>query len=126
MREYSNNSATTSYFRRSNDNYGFDLSTDTLWNATFWWHFPKFLTKNARHHNLTQAEVDLTIAYHQLQQMICDIKMEKTTNLNAMASIEDMREWHKRHIIDLQDDLSERAKNACLEIDRFERDHALI
>ena len=126
MREYSDNSPPTSYFRRSNDNYGFDHSTDTLWNATFWWHFPKFLTKHARLHNSTRVEIDLTIAYHQLQQMICHLKMKKSTEQTAVTAIEAMCEWHKGHIIDLQDILSERAKLACLEIDRFERERAIV
>jgi hypothetical protein len=118
MREYSNNSSPTSYFRKSNDNYDFNTSTDTLWNATFWWHLPKFLTRTAELNNLTRVEVDLTIAYHQLQQTLCGAKIEKSTDPYA---IETMREWHKGHILDLQDNLSERAKTECLEIDRFER-----
>ena len=123
MREYCNNSPTTSYFRRSNDESGFNTSVDTLWNATFWWNFPKFLTKNADLRKLTRAEVDLTIAYHQLQQTICDSKIEKCTERNAQTmAIEEKREWHKGHISDLQDHLSERAKLECLKIVMFERE----
>ena len=123
LREDNNNLPNTSHFRRSNDEYDFNTSVDTLWNATFWWHFPRFLTKNARLHDLTRAEVDLTIAYHRLQQTICDSKIEKCTVGNAQTmAIEGKREWHKGHISDLQDHLSERAKLVCLEMVAFERE----
>jgi hypothetical protein len=119
-------SSTTSYFYRSNDEYDFNASVDTLWNATFWWHFPKFLNRNAELHKLTRAEVDLTIAYHQLQQTICDSKIKKSTAQNEMTmAIEEKREWHEGHISDLQDHLSQRAKNACLEMVVFEDEFAL-
>jgi len=127
IREYSNNSPPTSYFRRCNDDCDFNRSTDTLWNATFWWHLPKFLTRTAELSKLTRTEVDLTIAYHQLQQTICDSKLDKSTERNAMTTaMEGKLEWHKGFIIDLQDHLSERAKMACLEIDRFERESSIV
>jgi hypothetical protein len=112
----------SSYRSVSETHYGFNNSIDTLWNALFWWHFPKFLSKNGQEKTLTRAETDLSIAYHQLLQALCKNKLLNAAH--SQTAMDGVMAWHQMHIADLQERISEKAKMECLEIDRFEREQA--
>jgi len=114
----------SSYRSASETHYGFNNSIDTLWNALFWWHFPKFLSKNGQEKTLTRAETDLSIAYHQLLQALCKNKITKAAH--SQTAMDGVMAWHQMHIADLQERISEKAKMECLEIDRFEREQATV
>lgn len=109
-----------SYRGGSVTHYGFDDSIDTLWNGLFWWHFPQFLSKNGQEKTLTRAELDLSIAYHQLLQALCKNKIKNASDSQLM--LDNILPWHQMRITDLQDRISERAKAECLEIDRVEKE----
>ena len=120
MRDNHKTPSSKSYRSVSETHYGFDDSIDTLWNALFWWHFPKFLSKNGQEKTLTRAETDLTIAYHQLLQALCKNKILNATH--SQTAMDGIISWHQMHITDLQDHISEKAKADCLEIDRIEKE----
>lgn len=127
MRDNRTNTAPSKSSYRSGSSvthYGFNDSIDTLWNALFWWHFPKFLSKNGQEKTLTRAETDLSIAYHQLLQALCKNKLLNATH--SQTAMDGIMAWHQMHIADLQERISEKAKIECLEIDRFEREQETV
>ena len=120
MRDDRATAPSKSYRSVSETHYGFNDSIDTLWNASFWWHFPKFLSKNGQEKVLTKAETDLSIAYHQLLQVLCKNKILNATH--SQTAMDGIVSWHQMHIADLQERISEKAKAECLEIDRVEKE----